>query len=72
LHSIYDIPYSSIGPALHRKNVRVCYAAFHFSEALLLGSPVGNLNSIGAQFRVDGDDVHFSLVKSLLCIILIV
>ena len=59
LHSIYDIPYSSIGPALHRKNVRVCYAAFHFSEALLLGSPVGNLNSIGAQFRVDGDDVHF-------------
>ena len=34
LHSIYDIPYSSIGPALHRKNVRVCYAAFHFSEAL--------------------------------------
>ena len=28
-------------------------------QKLLLGSPVGNLNSIGAQFRVDGDDVHF-------------
>ena len=39
--------------------MRVCYAAFHISEALLLGSPVGNLNSIWAQFRVDGDDVHF-------------
>ena len=39
--------------------MRVCYEAFNFSEALILGSHVGNLNGIGAQFRVDGDDVHF-------------
>ena len=32
---------------------------FPVTIGILLGSPVGNLNSIGAQFRVDGDDVHF-------------
>ena len=36
LHSLYDIPADEFGAALLRINVHVCYAAFHFSENLLL------------------------------------
>ena len=36
LFSLYDIPVHEFGAALISKNIHVCYAAFHFAEALLL------------------------------------
>lgn len=56
LHSLYDVPYEDIGPALERKNVEVLYAAMHFSEELLLGYERGDMNEIGAFFTNNGDD----------------
>lgn len=59
LHSIYDIPYSDIGPALLRKGTKVLFAAFHFSEELLIGADRGEMNEIGAFFMRDGDRISF-------------
>ena len=59
LHSIYDIPFSEIGPALLRKGTKVLFAAFHFSEELLIGADRGEMNEIGAFFLKDGDRVSF-------------
>ncbi|USH96634.1 131 kDa replicase [Trichosanthes mottle mosaic virus] len=59
LHSIYDIPCEQIGPALLRKNIKVLFAAFHFSEELLIGSEFGRLPNVGAFFSVDDDTVNF-------------
>ncbi|BAF37645.1 130 kDa replicase [Cucumber mottle virus] len=59
LHSIYDIPFAEIGPALLRKGTKVLFAAFHFSEELLIGADKGEMNEIGAFFIKDGDNISF-------------
>nr|QOW17529.1 p126 KDa protein [Tobacco mild green mosaic virus] len=59
LHSLYDIPVHEFGAALISKNIHVCYAAFHFAEALLLDQTEVTLNEIGATFKREGDDVSF-------------
>ena len=63
LHSIYDIPADEFGAALLRKNVHVCYAAFHFSENLLLEDSHVNLDEINACFQRDGDRLTFSFAS---------
>nr|WDS52185.1 MAG: 128 KDa putative replicase [Opuntia virus 2] len=61
LHSLYDIPVEEFAPALLRKNVECCYAAFHFSEDLLLDEEFcsGELDPIGGRFERDGDRLSF-------------
>nr|WRQ66076.1 nonstructural polyprotein p126 [Tobamovirus sp.] len=63
LHSIYDIPADEFGAALLRKNIHVCYAAFHFSEDLLLEDSHANLDEINACFSRDGDKLSFSFAS---------
>nr|CCH64045.1 replication protein [Tobacco mosaic virus] len=63
LHSIYDIPADEFGAALLRKNVHTCYAAFHFSENLLLEDSYVNLDEINACFSRDGDKLTFSFAS---------
>nr|WLJ60131.1 MAG: replication-associated protein [Piper chlorosis virus] len=62
LHSLYDIPWNELGPALLRKNVHTCFAAFHFSEELLLENSRVSLDEIGAVFTRDGEMVNFSFL----------
>jgi len=62
LHSLYDIPADEFGAALLRRNVHVCYAAFHFSENLLLEDSYVSLDDIGAFFSREGDMLNFSFV----------
>nr|AAS87223.1 RNA-dependent RNA polymerase/replicase [Odontoglossum ringspot virus] len=59
LHSIYDIPADEFGAALLRKDVHICYAAFHFSENLLLETTSAPLDEIGATFYKSGDRLSF-------------
>nr|UOF93192.1 replication-associated protein [Streptocarpus flower break virus]WJP00476.1 replication-associated protein [Streptocarpus flower break virus] len=59
LHSIYDIPVDEFGAALLRKNVHKCFAAFHFSENLLLEVDSCNLEEIGASFVRNNDNLSF-------------
>ncbi|ARI47179.1 protein 126 [Hoya chlorotic spot virus] len=59
LHSIYDIPADGFGAALLRKNVKFCFAAFHFSENLLLEVDSANMSEIGASFTRSEDKVSF-------------
>ncbi|CAL39164.1 replicase [Brugmansia mild mottle virus] len=63
LHSIYDIPADDFGAALMRKNVHTCYAAFHFSEELLLENTHVSLEEIGAMFTREGDSLSFCFVN---------
>lgn len=46
-----------------RKNVHTCYAAFHFSENLLLEDSYVNLDEINACFSRDGDKLTFSFAS---------
>nr|BCG11495.1 129 kDa replicase [Sunn-hemp mosaic virus] len=62
LHSLYDIPYQNLGPALARKRIKVLHAAFHFSEDLLLGASEGLLTQIGGTFQRNGDVLTFSFL----------
>nr|WHO41264.1 small replicase [Sunn-hemp mottle virus] len=62
LHSLYDIPYQNLGPALARKRIKVLHAAFHFSEDLLLGATEGFLTQIGGTFQRNGDVLTFSFL----------
>nr|AGW21596.1 p125 [Youcai mosaic virus] len=59
LHSIYDIPADEFGAALLRKNVKICYAAFHFHENMLLDCDSVTLEDIGATFQRAGDKLNF-------------
>ncbi|WBG54321.1 replication-associated protein [Piper chlorosis virus] len=59
LHSIYDIPVDEFGAALLRKDIHICYAAFHFSENLLLDTESAPLEEIGATFCRSGDKLSF-------------
>nr|QRV07327.1 replicase [Hibiscus latent Fort Pierce virus] len=59
VHSLYDIPVDELGCALLRKNVKILYAALHFSEDLLLGATDAPLGNIGARFYRNGDEVTF-------------
>ncbi|BAB82441.1 RNA replicase protein [Wasabi mottle virus] len=59
LHSVYDIPVEEFGSALLRKNVKVCYAAFHFHENMLLDCDTVTLEEIGATFQRAGDKLNF-------------
>ena len=63
LHSIYDIPADEFGAALLRKDVHVCYAAFHFSENLLLEDSYVSLDEIDAFFSREGDRLNFSFAS---------
>ena len=56
------IPADEFGAALLRRNVHVCYAAFHFSENLLLEDSYVSLDDIGAFFSREGDMLNFSFV----------
>nr|WBW48263.1 replicase [Youcai mosaic virus] len=59
LHSLYDIPADEFGAALLRKNVKICYAAFHFHENMLLDCDSVVLEDIGATFQRAGDKLNF-------------
>nr|UOS85827.1 replicase [Youcai mosaic virus] len=59
LHSVYDIPADEFGAALLRKNVKICYAAFHFHENMLLDCDSVTLEDIGATFQRAGDKLNF-------------
>jgi hypothetical protein len=59
LHSIYDIPVEEFGSALLRKNVKTCFAAFHFHENMLLDCDTVTLDEIGATFQRAGDKLSF-------------
>jgi hypothetical protein len=61
LHSIYDIPVEEFGSALLRKNVKTCFAAFHFHENMLLDCDTVTLEEIGATFQKSGDNLSFFL-----------
>ncbi|AYQ58958.1 126 kDa replicase [Brugmansia latent virus] len=63
LHSLYDIPADELGPALLKKDVNVCFAAFHFSEELLLENSSVTLDDIGGLFTREGDVLHFSFAN---------
>ncbi|QOC69615.1 RNA replicase component [Hoya necrotic spot virus] len=63
LHSLYDIPADSFGAALLRKDIHMCYAAFHFSESLLLENNYCELPEIEASFVKDGDKLSFFFLK---------
>lgn len=63
LHSIYDIPADEFGAALLRKDIHTCYAAFHFSELLLLEANKVELPEIGAIFTRDGDRLNFCFIN---------
>nr|AZF99046.1 orf1 [Ullucus tobamovirus 1] len=59
LHSLYDIPAAEVGAALLRKDIDVCFAAYHFHESFLLDNECVELEDIGAVFTRDGDRARF-------------